>query len=108
MKFLTVLATLLIASPLLASDQVKLTLKNTVVYRGEVNAESALDVTLKLTKLIIKRGSQDYPIYLVMDSPGGNIYVGEQFIQFAKLVSNLKTISIFAASMASSIVEALP
>jgi ATP-dependent protease ClpP protease subunit len=44
----------------------------------------------------------------VLDSPGGSIYAGLNFIQFAKTISNLHTISIFSASMAAGIVEGLP
>jgi ATP-dependent protease ClpP protease subunit len=91
-----------------ATEQIKLTSNNTVVYRGEVNGRSAIEAQLDLAKLVIKRGTIDYPLYLVLDSPGGSIEAGFMFIQFAKLVPNLHTISIFAASMASAIVEQLP
>jgi ATP-dependent protease ClpP protease subunit len=43
-----------------------------------------------------------------MDSPGGEVDSGIQFIEFAKTIPNLRTITIFAASMASGIVEGLP
>lgn len=86
---------------------VQLTTTNTVVYKGEVTLESVADVEDKLLKVLSKRKTGE-TIYLVMDSPGGSISAGEDFIAFAKLIPNLKTISIFSASMASAIVEAMP
>lgn len=61
-----------------------------------------------LTKAVNLRGNSGYTIYLVFDSPGGSIDDGTTLIEFAKTIENLKTISIFSASMASAIVEALP
>ena len=57
---------------------------------------------------MISRRGRSYPIYLVINSPGGSVYAGLRFIEFAKTVKNLETVTIFAASMASAIVEALP
>lgn len=90
------------------NQQILLTTTNTVVYRGEVSDGSALDIQLKLFKLVLIRGKKDYPLYLVLDSPGGSIEAGLGFIEFAKTIRNLKTVSIFAASMASAIAEGLP
>lgn len=91
-------------------EQVQLNSNNTVVWRGEIDFASALEVQLKLAALSAKRATSAYryPIYLVMDSPGGSLDVGLSFIQFAKTIKELHTISIFAASMASGVVEALP
>lgn len=63
---------------------------------------------LALVDLVTERGTASYPIYLVFDSPGGDVEAGIQFIEFAKTIENLRTVTIFAASMASGIVEALP
>lgn len=54
------------------------------------------------------RRGRKYPIYLIVNSPGGSVYAGMRFISFAKTIDNLETVTIFAASMASAIVEALP
>jgi len=90
------------------NKRILLTPENTIVFRGEVTDESAMLAQIKLAKLVAIRGANLYPLYLVLDSPGGSIDAGLGFIEFAKVVRNLKTISIFAASMASGIVEALP
>lgn len=84
-----------------------LTPENTVSIRGEVSAMSMAQAMDDLLSQDLKRGDKQYTIYLVIDSPGGSIDAGEMFIQYAKTVKNLKTVTIFAASMGSAIVEAL-
>lgn len=90
------------------AETILLTSKNTVNFRGEVAEGSVVAAQMKLAELAARRGSQNYDIYLVLDTPGGSISAGEDFIQFAKTIPRLKTISLFAASMGSAIVEALP
>lgn len=90
------------------SKAIELNSKNTVVFRGTVDSQNVLTASLDLAAKALKRGTADYPIYLVLDSPGGSIDDGEDFIAFAKTFKNVQTISIFAASMASAIVQALP
>jgi ATP-dependent protease ClpP protease subunit len=107
MKFLIPFLSLLIMSAAKA-ESVSLTPENTVVYREVVDGRSMTTNQLKLVDLVLKRAGADYPIYLVMDCPGGDIYAGEQFIQFAKTLPNVKTVTIFAASMCAGIVEAIP
>ena len=108
-----ILIAILVAFPCFAQrlpdkQTIGLTPKNSVVLRGIVNDSSTTNIQLALAELDAERGSQNFPIYLVIDSPGGSIDAGESFIQFAKTIPNLQTISIFAASMASAIVEGLP
>jgi ATP-dependent protease ClpP protease subunit len=91
-----------------ATAEVNLNLKNTVTLRGEVNDNSILDLQDKLALLDAERDSEDYPIYLVIDSRGGSIQAGLNFIEFAKTIKNLHTINLYAASMASAIQQALP
>jgi ATP-dependent protease ClpP protease subunit len=79
---------------------------NSVVFRGVVDQSSVAKAEAELLELIIKRGNKTYPIYLTMDSPGGEIGAGLDFIRFLHQYKNIDTISIFAASMASAIVEA--
>lgn len=103
------LAGALLLSPLArANDAIVLNSDNTVVLRGVIDGGSVTAVQMDLVKQVLKRGFRKYPIYLVLDSPGGSIEAGFMFIQFAKHISNLHTISIFSASMASAIVEELP
>lgn len=87
---------------------ISLNLDNTVVFRGEVDDASVQSTESSLLALITKRGGATYPIYLVMDSPGGGIDAGIDFISFVKQYSNVHTITLFAASMAAGIVEGLP
>lgn len=85
-----------------------LTPKNTVNIRTGVTDESMLLAQQQLAELDLIRGKKDYPIYIVLNTPGGSVYAGENFIQFAKNYKNVKTITIFAASMGAVIVESLP
>jgi len=89
-------------------ETVYLTPENTFIFRGAVDSGSVANALEKLTILVNKRVDENETIYLVLDSPGGSIFAGEQFIQAVKMFKNVKTISIFAASMAHAIAQALP
>lgn len=107
-KFLTVTLLLMLPLAAKASTPIVLNTSNTVVMRGPIGGGSVTSVQLELVKQVIKRGLKQYPIYLVLDSPGGSIEAGFMFVNFAKHIPNLHTISIFSASMASAIVQELP
>jgi len=98
----------LIFSLLAAQEPTLLTTKNYCTLAGEVNSESMQELKFCLIDQDLTRGKKTYPIYLVVDSGGGEIYSGLRFIEFAKTIKNLETVTIFAASMAAGIVEALP
>lgn len=100
---LLLLVGLMISKP--ASAQILLTTQNTVNIRGEINQGSIAKAKYELYRLSIARGSMKYPIYLVMNTPGGDIQAGEDFIQFARSFRDVETITIFAASMGSGIVQ---
>lgn len=102
--FLTVL---LICSSLFAKN-IELTDSNFVLIRNEINDQTVSKAQVELSKKVVQRGLKNYTIYLVLDSPGGSISSGLDFIEFAKTIPNLETVTLFAASMASAIVEALP
>jgi ATP-dependent protease ClpP protease subunit len=106
-KLLAIILTVFLGLPAFA-DVIKLTTQNTITFRGAVTMASVTEAEVKLAALVAARGKSPYPIYLVFDSPGGSIVAGDNFIQFAKTVPNLETISIFSASMAAGIVQALP
>jgi ATP-dependent protease ClpP protease subunit len=110
-KLLIALALLLpsfgLAQPL-APVQIGLTTANTVTFRGEVDGMSTSRVMLALIELVKVRGSSQYPIYLVLDSPGGDIETGGAFIEFVRTIPNVHTITIFGASMAAGIMQGLP
>lgn len=107
MKFLILSLSILLCGSAKA-ETITLNPLNTYVFRGVVDPESTTKAAIELQELNIERGSKDYPIYLVLDCPGGSIVDGENFIQYVKTIPNVHTISIFAASMCSSIAEGLP
>lgn len=74
----------------------------------DVNVNSMDDLKRCLAKQVIKRGKAPYPIYLILNSPGGSVYEGLKFIEFAQGLRGIETITMFSASMASAIVQALP
>lgn len=87
--------------------EVVLSEANTVVFRSEVNAFS---VGKAQRELLRKSRSlpRAEPLYLVLDTPGGDIVSGNQLIDTAKgLGREVHTITIFAASMGFNIVQRL-
>ncbi len=90
------------------SKEITLTTSSTVVARGVILPASTIMWQLAIKRVVTQRGNRDYPIYLVLDSPGGSVDAGLSFIEFAKTIKNMHTITIFAASMGSAIVEHLP
>ena len=85
-----------------------LTPDNVVLFNGAVDRDSVAKVMANLHEVEKNRKDISKPIYLVINSGGGSIYAGNVFIEYAKTVKNLNTITIFAASMAHAIVQALP
>ena len=81
---------------------------NTINFIGEVNDRSTKTVKKEISRLDIARGNKKYPLYLVIDSPGGSIHAGNRFLDYVKTVKNLHTVTIFAASMAAGFVQQLP
>lgn len=108
LKVCLVLMVLLTALTVSANPKLSLNSANTIVFRGEVNATSVSDAMDKIAELNKKRGSATYPLYLVLDTPGGSIDAGFAFLQYAKTIKNLHTVTLFAASMGSAFVQALP
>jgi ATP-dependent protease ClpP protease subunit len=98
----------LLTSSAFAAPTIILTPQNTVTIRGEINGESVNRAQNEIYELVKKRGTALYPLYLVLDTPGGSIMDGEDLVQYAKMIRNLNTITIFAASMGSAIVQGLP
>lgn len=90
------------------NPRIVLSPKNSVVLRGVIDSESVSTLEADLVAAVLERGGKDYTIYLVVDSPGGEITSGLAFIEFAKTINNLSTVTLFSASMASAIVQALP
>lgn len=85
---------------------IMLTPENSVTLRSAVTDES-VDYVIREIYNLHKKLPIDEPIYLVLDSPGGSIIAGNKLIDFKKGLKGreVKTITLFAASMAASIVE---
>lgn len=79
--------------------------KNTITLRTDVNSNSMQRLQNEIVRLDSLRGNSDYPIFIVLDTPGGSIYAGNNFIDFLKGYKNIHTITLFAASMGAVIVE---
>jgi ATP-dependent protease ClpP protease subunit len=86
-------------------NSVKVLKKDNVVALNEpVTAESVAAWTLKIRELDAKGGSDC--IVLVMNSPGGDIVAGKDFIEAVRGTKRpICTVTIFAASMAFQIVQ---
>ena len=109
------LATTLILTPAISSESslvaktIELTPKNSVVLRGPITDSSTTRAILAVYRLSFERSKyRDTPIYLVLDSPGGSIFAGSALIESLKSVKNLHTITLFGASMAHAIAQAIP
>lgn len=93
---------------LLTAETLYLNNDNNINMRGEINGDSINKLQMELAEKVQKRGKANYPIYISIDSGGGAIDAGISFIEYAKTINNLHTITLFGASMASGIQQALP
>ena len=94
--------------PTLALSQITLTENNHVLFKGVVNAQSVAKASRDLLKLSFKTKPGD-TIYLVLDSPGGSVYHGLDFVQlFATIPRNVECIAKKAHSMAHHFLQACP
>ena len=99
LAFLTAIPVIKAAKLTPNKDQIVLNKNNTVSINDVVSPESVSDWTLKVKELDNK-GPVNEPIYLVMNTPGGSIEAGIDFIEATKGMHRpVKTITVFAASM---------
>jgi len=88
-------------------EVIELSKKNMVVMDAEFSDESVTRVMQELQKLS-NSNAKDATLYLVLNSPGGSVTSGQLLISFARaLPQKVKTITIFAASMAFQTVQSL-
>jgi len=100
-KLLIIIALLLNFS--IMADDVKLTPDNFIHLSGEVSGESVAKLSNQLLLLSAKL-PLDEPIYLIIDSGGGSVYAGLDFINVMKAVpQKIISVSTFAFSMAYTI-----
>lgn len=81
------------------SDLITLEDGNFVVFEGQVDQSSVASAEVALGEVAAKLGKNDI-IYLVLNTPGGSVSAGNQFVDFGKsLPQKIKPLVIFAASM---------
>lgn len=85
-----------------------MTSENTITFRGTVYGGSVTEFGKRLLDLSYSLRAED-TINIVLDSPGGSIYAGLNFISLMQSVpQKVNCIALFAASMAHSILQACP
>jgi ATP-dependent Clp protease protease subunit len=105
-KLLMTILALTFGLSVFAKEKIVLTDKNTMFLNSQVDTSSMGELTSALVNL--NKIDTKEPIYLVINSPGGSVYDGFDFIRYAKTSRRpIHTVTIFAASMAFQIVEAL-
>lgn len=90
------------------SEVILLTENNHALLRDQVTEDSVAAVIERLSLVINKRGILTYPIYLVLDTPGGSVDAGFRLYEFLKTYNNVHTITIGSYSMGAVLVEMLP
>ena len=93
---------------MIALSQITLTENNHIVFKGVVNGKSVAKASKELLQLSFRTKPGD-TIYLVLDSPGGSVYHGLNFVQlFATIPRNVECIAIRAYSMGHHFLQACP
>lgn len=79
--------------------------RNTVIFRGVVTPQKVAEIQIQL--MVRAEGlAKDEVIYLVLDTPGGDIESGNQLIDTVRaLPQKVKTVTVFAASMGFQFVQ---
>jgi ATP-dependent protease ClpP protease subunit len=108
MKLLSIIALFVFSFQIANAKSITLTTKNSCTLDQQVDSNSMRKLKACLVDKVILRRGRNYPIYLYLNSPGGNIYEGLRFISFAKTIKNLHTITEFSASMAAAIAQGIP
>ena len=86
-------------------EVVTLTERNSLVFRGPVTGASVAAFQKKAFEKSLLLG-KDEIVYIVIDSPGGEVIAGNMLIDSVKaLPQKFKSVSLFAASMAFQMVQ---
>ncbi len=101
---LRILLSLTLLSTMVHAKDIELNEKNCVVFNQAVSD----GYVSKKTVEIIEKSFSEKELYLVMDTPGGSVTAGLQFIDIIKALNiKIHTVTIFAASMGYQIVQEL-
>jgi ATP-dependent protease ClpP protease subunit len=84
---------------------IMLTPQNHVLIKGEISMGTMLEAQVEMMELIEKRGNHPYPLYVVLDTPGGDVIAGMRFYELIKPYKNIHTITLNAFSMGAIFVE---
>lgn len=90
------------------SSLILLTESNHALLRGPVTDASVSQVIVDLSAVIQKRKALNYPLYLVLDTPGGSVDAGLRLYEFLHTYDNIHTITLGSYSMGAFLVEMLP
>lgn len=93
------------------TGSITLSSSNTIVLNGEVSEESVGTVIMEARKLDFELGSymgSGKPLYLFLNTPGGEVQSGLQLIEALNSLNHtVSTVSMFSASMGFQIVQGL-
>lgn len=96
--------TLLIGAMTAQAEKIVLTEQNCIVFNQAVSTEYVSKKTME----ILKKALSAKELYLVLDTPGGSVTAGLNFIDMIKSLNiKVHTITIFAASMGYQMVQEL-
>ncbi len=80
---------------------------NTLALRGEVSVGSMNKLSVELLAMSMKLGPKDV-IYLVLDTPGGDVIAGNRFLDLAEAIpQRIDTVTLDSASMGFHISQRL-
>lgn len=104
---LFVLGILLSTQVMAKNSSITFTEENSVILSGKVDDVSIANLQKELGKVAGKL-SKGSTVYLLLDTPGGSVVAGNQFIDFAKgLDIKVKPVCLFCASMGYHIFQSL-
>jgi len=106
MRIVLLILTLIMSFPSF-SKEIILTKDNTLVLDRAFTAESVSDLITDARKMDAELKS-GYPIYLFLNTPGGEIQAGLELIEFLRGINRpVHTISLYAASMGWQLLQHL-